>query len=88
MAGMEEDLECVAGLLDESGEHRGESEQDVLELWIITKRARPLVASKPLARTTILLTEEDKEKLKELGGSAWIRDQIRKAYTESKASEE
>ena len=32
--------------------------------------------------------EEDKEKLKELGGSAWIRDQIRKAYTESKASEE
>ena len=30
----------------------------------------------------------DKEKLKELGGSAWIRDQIRKAYNESKASEE
>ena len=88
LAVMEEDLKCLAGLLDESGENRGEIEQDVSDLWIIKKRGRPLVASKPLARTTILLTEEDKEKLKELGGSAWIRDQIRKAYTESKASEE
>ncbi len=88
LAVMEEDLKCLAGLLDESGENRGEIEHDVSDLWIIKKRGRPLVASKPLARTTILLTEEDKEKLKELGGSAWIRDQIRKAYNESKASEE
>lgn len=83
---MEEDLKCLAGLLDESGENRGELEQDISDLWIIKKRGRPLVASKPLERTTILLTEEDKEKLKELGGSAWIRDQIRKAYKERKDS--
>lgn len=47
--------------------------------WALAKRGRPSLDDKPLIRTTIMLTEEDKEKLKVLGGSSWIRNQIRMA---------
>lgn len=83
---IEEDLKCFAGLLDESGENRGELEQEIENLWIIKKRGRPVSEEGLLVRTTILLSEEDKNKLKVLGGSSWIREQIRKAQLPDKTT--
>ncbi len=74
---MQEDIKVLAGLLNESGEDKGDLETEVDGQLVVRKRGRPSIDEKPLLRTTVLLTQEDKDKLKLLGGATWIRNQIR-----------
>lgn len=37
-------------------------------------------------RATITLTEQDRDKLRQLGGSLWVRTQIRRAPVSTKAA--
>ena len=79
LAVLREDILRLAAFLNQNEENKGDLESDIDLRWSITKRGRPSLDDKPLIRTTILLSEEDKEKLKLLGGSSWIRNQIRMA---------
>ena len=69
----------VYPFLNKENENKGDLESTLDLQWALAKRGRPSLDDKPLIRTTIMLTEEDKEKLKVLGGSSWIRNQIRMA---------
>lgn len=69
----------LASFLNKENENKGDLESTLDLQWALAKRGRPSLDDKPLIRTTIMLTEEDKEKLKVLGGSSWIRNQIRMA---------
>lgn len=76
---LQPDIFRLASFLNKENENKGDLESTIELQWALTKRGRPSLDDKPLIRTTILLTEEDKEKLKLLGGSSWIRNQIRMA---------
>ena len=73
------DILRLASFLNKENENKGDLESTVNLQWSLSKRGRPSLDDKPLIRTTILLSEEDKDKLKLLGGSSWIRNQIRMA---------
>lgn len=78
-AALKADILRLASFLNKEKEDKGDLESTLNLQWALAKRGRPSLDDKPLIRTTILLTEEDKEKLKLLGGSSWIRNQIRMA---------
>lgn len=79
LAPLQPDILKLASFLNKENENKGDLESTLDLQWALAKRGRPSLDDKPLIRTTILLTEEDKEKLKILGGSSWIRNQIRMA---------
>lgn len=79
LASLQPDILKLASFLNKENENKGDLESTLDLQWALAKRGRPSLDDKPLIRTTILLTEEDKEKLKVLGGSSWIRNQIRMA---------
>lgn len=43
---------------------------------------RPPIGAAPMTRACVALSKEQREKLRRLGGSAWIRRQIDKAEEE------
>lgn len=73
------DILRLAAFLNKEEENKGDLESSLSLQWAIAKRGRPALDDKPLVRTTILLRQEEKDKLKLLGGSSWIRNQIRMA---------
>ena len=79
MASRSRTFSSIASFLNKENENKGDLESTLDLQWALAKRGRPSLDDKPLIRTTIMLTEEDKEKLKVLGGSSWIRNQIRMA---------
>lgn len=79
LASLQPDILKLASFLNKENENKGDLESTLDLQWALAKRGRPSLDDKPLIRTTIMLTEEDKEKLKVLGGSSWIRNQIRMA---------
>ena len=76
---LKDDILRLAAFLHKEEENKGDLESSLSLQWAISKRGRPALDDKPLVRTTILLRQEEKDKLKLLGGSSWIRNQIRMA---------
>ena len=70
MASLQPDILKLASFLNKENENKGDLESTLDLQWALAKRGRPSLDDKPLIRTTIMLTEEDKEKLKVLGGSS------------------
>ena len=71
LASLQPDILKLASFLNKENENKGDLESTLDLQWALAKRGRPSLDDKPLIRTTIMLTEEDKEKLKVLGGSGF-----------------